>query len=68
MGACKSKIEGGSSSTLAVNEASLSHLETKIKNKLQKQSNVSSKYLVSSQNIKISEIIKFIKYFFFKKI
>lgn len=54
MGACKSKIEGGSSA-LAVNEAAISHLETKIKNKLQKQSNVSSKSLVSKQNITIRE-------------
>ena len=57
MGACKSKIDDikGGSSALAVNEAELSHLETKIKNKLQKQSNVSSKSLVSKQNITIRE-------------
>ena len=54
MGACKSKIEGGGSS-LAVNEATIQHLDTKIKNKLQKQSNVSSTRAVSRQNVTIRE-------------
>ena len=54
MGACKSKIKGGGAS-LSVNSASINHLEAKIKKRLQKQSNVSSKNSISIQDVTIRE-------------
>jgi len=54
MGACKSKVKGGGAS-MAVNEASINHLEAKIKKRLQKQSNISSKNSLSVQDVTIRE-------------
>ena len=55
MGACKSKIDGGSSSSLSINEAAISNLDIKIRRKLQKQTNRSEQFVKSRQDIEIKE-------------
>lgn len=54
MGACKSKIDGGSSG-LAINQAAIEHMKTKIQRRLQKSTNISSKNVLSKQNVIIRE-------------